>query len=142
MKHFTDKLLPCAHCGSHDVRFVRTITDEHTPAWYIECLDCGIRTSNYTDDCISGSSYDEVIEATNKAIECCVNVWNTRANRSTDNADNLRRNPDDDKRKACNTCDDDRCPEDTPDYLGMREVMDDFDRLFYALRGKRNRNGK
>ena len=117
MKISNVKLLPCAHCGSNDVRFIRTINEQRVPAWHAMCYDCGMRTIDYTEDCRDNSSLDDVTMATNEAIECCANTWNTRV----DHHDNLRHDDDD--------SDDLRHDNEPYDYLGMREVMDTLNHL-------------
>lgn len=76
------KLLPCLHCGSKDVTLRRNISandnGDMTVYWWVECCDCGIRTSAYEEDCGSMISPDTVFDAINDAVSCSVDTWNHR----------------------------------------------------------------
>ena len=104
-----NKLLPCAHCGMSDARTVRVVNhDNGIPAWYVECLNCGMRTGEFTEDCANGSDYGTVANATREAIECCVRTWNTRVGNADANND---------------------CGDESPDYFGRRDIMNMLDDL-------------
>ena len=72
------KLLPCAHCGSTDVRLFRRI-ENNTVYWNVQCVDCGIMTESYPEDCIEQVDEQSAIsKAMDEAIECAVYSWNKR----------------------------------------------------------------
>ena len=115
------KLRPCANCGNDHVRLVRNIIDD-VPSWYVECIDCGMRTASYDEVCLDGASYSEVMKSIDDAVDCCVSSWNTRVD-DCKRCD-CRNDLDDDTKRV-----DNKDMNNKPDYLCMNDVMDSLDKL-------------
>lgn len=81
------KLMNCAHCGSDNVKLLRTIEDNEV-LWHVECLDCGISTTSYPEpvEDFCGILKDEhaVDAMTADAIDCAVRSWNSRSDVNCD----------------------------------------------------------
>ena len=71
------ELRTCAHCGGKDIRLSRTITD-NAVYWYVECIGCGMRTMGFPEDCNITDNSDHAFKAIHDAVECAIDVWNTR----------------------------------------------------------------
>ena len=76
------KLMNCAHCGSDNVKLLRTIEDNEV-LWHVECTDCGISTISYPEPCLPnelGCDEESAKGAMEDAISSAVAMWNSRAN--------------------------------------------------------------
>ena len=73
------ELKPCAHCGSDEVRLVRSIVNGGI-YWHVECVSCGIQTLAYAED----TRENPIITAMFDAIECAVDTWNARISEPKD----------------------------------------------------------
>ena len=76
------KLMNCAHCGSDNVKLLRTIEDNEV-LWHVECIDCGISTISYPEPCIPNEmncSEEDAKGAMEMAINSAVTMWNSRVN--------------------------------------------------------------
>ena len=111
MNRRTVFLKPCANCGSHDVDLLRTVGDR-MPKWHVECADCGMQTTHYPEPCEAVANADDVTDAIDDAIECCVDAWNTRT-----------------YDKHCDDDCDKHCDDDSVDYLGMNKFIGMLDNL-------------
>ena len=79
MRKPTMNLKPCAHCGSESVVLLRTIHDS-TAYWHVECLECGMRTTEYEENCCAhASDYGCTCMSMDDAIVSAVETWNARA---------------------------------------------------------------
>ena len=87
------KLLPCAHCGSGDVRLMRNVNEDGSATWNVSCHDCGISTCSYPEtgydeqgNCeepYTPVPVDDVMIRMEDAINSAVTIWNTRAEGSS-----------------------------------------------------------
>ena len=78
MTNIFDKLelKPCAHCGSPAVKLYR-INESNKNLWHVECMDCGIRTNDFSED-YSNGDHMSIINGISKAVYCAVSTWNDR----------------------------------------------------------------
>lgn len=87
---FSPKLLPCAHCGSTDIRLIRSdcinVDNSSGFCWYVECQDCGIQTETYPEETDNDTDMDDYTfahVAMDEAIACAVDAWNKRVDYSS-----------------------------------------------------------
>lgn len=74
-KHDGHALRGCPFCGGTDVEICNT----HSPAYWIECLECGAECPGDTDDEASCATELEALNTHNRALLSAVERWNTRA---------------------------------------------------------------
>lgn len=87
------KLLPCAHCGSDDVRLMREVCTDGSITWSVSCHDCGVSTCGYPEtgydekgkleESYTPVSYADVLTRMEDAVDTAVTVWNSRADSCT-----------------------------------------------------------
>ena len=71
-------LSPCAHCGGKNVHLIREVVNGQV-RWYVQCIECGIRTTSYEEDWKGGIVWNnEARDVMKDAITCAVGVWNER----------------------------------------------------------------